>query len=169
MQKILYLRLFCMNLEGLYAVMKGTECPGVEHEVIVKWPLSSGKFALAIDQHEVFVAVCNSTKTKLWHTWRNENSHTFFVITHAATLSIMIDRFHITNPDRRQYDLFVYGARFFHMPLLCAVGVGLNVASVGDDLNDPPQDYSQAENGDDTARKVLDHNVTRACAKTAEW
>lgn len=152
------------NEEALYAGKKGAECRGNEHEVIVTWSLSSGKQAVAFDQHEVFFAVCDTTQTKFTHTWRDENGHTFVFIAHAATLSLRSDTFLIANPDWRQYNLFVDGVSFFVMPKLSEIGVGLNAALVGDDSNAPPTvehsgDYPHTGNAGDSEQEMSDRNA----------
>jgi hypothetical protein len=183
------------NLGALDAGKRGAECRGSEHEVIITWSLSSGKQAVAYDEHEVFFTVCDSTRTKFSHSWRDENGHTFFIIAHAATLSLRTDTFLIPNPDWRQYDLFIDGVSFFHMPLLCDVGGGLNVASVRDGHGSraasitphtttmcpraataaaPHSPDASAvlrrrpipENGDDSEREMSDRNSTRSDEET---
>jgi hypothetical protein len=148
------------NEEALNAGKKGAECRGNEHEVIVTWSLSSGKQAVAFDQHEVFFTICETTQTKFTHSWRDENGHTFFLIAHAATLSLRSDTLLMPNPDWKQYDLFVDGVSFFSLPKLFEVGVGLNAVLVGD-APPPPQlehfeDYPHTENVGDSEREMSD-------------
>ncbi len=159
------------NSEALSGGKRGAECQGIEHEVIVTWSLSSGKQAIAFDRHEVFFAVCDSTQTKVSHSWRDENGHTFFVVAHAANLSLRTDTLLIPNPDWRQYDLFVDGVSFFHMPKLFEIGVGLATRPSRDDSRQSPKleqfwHYPNVENGGDPEGEMSDHNATRAYAKT---
>lgn len=113
------------NVNALSSGKKGTECLGVEHEVIVTWSLNSGKRAVAFDKHEVLFAIDEETKTKFSHSWRDEEGHAYYLNAHAVNISLRTDTLLIPNPDWRQYDLFVDGVSFFRMPKLFEVGVGL--------------------------------------------
>lgn len=98
----------------------GQECRGSEHEVVITWSLSSGKQAISFDQHEVFFDVCDSTQTKLSHSWEDKlGGHCLEVKIHAAFMSTK------TNPDPnwKQYNLFVDGVSFFLMPKIFEIGV----------------------------------------------
>ena len=163
------------NPEALSGGKRGAECRGFEHEVIVTWSLSSGKQAVAFDRHEVFFDVGDSTQTKVSHSWRDENGHTFFVIAHAANLSLRTDTLLIPNPDWRQYDLFIDGVSFFRMPKIFEVGVGLSPALATRHSRDDPREspkpeqfwhYPNVENGGDSEGEMSDHNATRAYAET---
>ena len=163
------------NPEALSGGKRGAECRGVEHEVIVTWSLSSGKQAVAFDRHEVFFDVGDSTQTKVSHSWRDENGHTFFVIAHAANLSLRTDTLLVPNPDWRQYDLFIDGVSFFRMPKIFEVGVGLSPALATRPSRDDPREspkpeqfwhYPNVENGGDSEGEMSDHNATRAYAET---
>lgn len=114
------------NVNALNSGKKGSECQGNEHEVIVTWSLNSGKRAVAFDKHEVLFAI-DETKTKLSHSWRDEEGHAYYLNAHAVNISLRTDTLLIPNPDWRQYDLFVDGVSFFRMPKLFEVGIGLKL------------------------------------------
>lgn len=159
------------NAEALSGGKRGAECRGVEHEVIVTWSLSSGKQAVAFDRQEVFFAVDDSTQTKFSHSWRDENGHTFFVIAHAASMSLSMDTLLIPNPEWRQYDLFVDGVSFFRMPKIFEIGVGMKVSPAlaprpsRDDssASSQPEQFGNefyVENGGDSEGEMSDAETT---------
>ena len=115
------------NVNALNSGKKGTECQGVEHEVIVSWSLNSGKRAVAFDKHEVLFTIDEETKTKFSHSWRDEEDHAYYLNAHVVNISLRTDTLLIPNPDWRQYDLFVDGVSFFRMPKLFEVGIGLKL------------------------------------------
>mmetsp|Transcript_31929 Transcript_31929/g.67127 ORF Transcript_31929/g.67127 Transcript_31929/m.67127 type:complete len:467 (-) Transcript_31929:234-1634(-) len=107
------------NTEALSNGLAGQECRGSEHEVIITWSLSSGKQAIAFDQHEVYFDVGDSTQSKISHSWKDEYGHTLQVKVHAANMSTK------ANPDPywKQYDLFIDGFSIFRMPKIFEIGV----------------------------------------------
>jgi hypothetical protein len=107
------------NVEALSNGKTGQDCRGSEHEVIITWSLSSGKQAIAFDQHEVFFDVCDSSQTKLSHSWKDGRGHSLEVKVHAASMSTKA----YPDPDWKQYDIIIDGVRFFHRPKIFEIGV----------------------------------------------
>lgn len=132
------------NVNALSSGKKGTECQGVEHEVIVTWSLNSGKRAVAFDKHEVLFTIDEETKTKFSHSWRDEEGHAYFLKAHAVNMCLRTDTLLIPNPDWRQYDLFVDGVSFFRMPKLFEVGIGLKLPR---DTPHPPEQHDGDSEG----------------------
>lgn len=107
------------NLEALSNGKTGQECRGSEHEVIITWSLSSGKQAIAFDQHEVYFDVGDSTQTKISHCWKDQLGHTLEVKVHAANVSTKAN----PDPDWKQYDILINGVSFFRMPKIFQIGI----------------------------------------------
>lgn len=107
------------NLDALSDGKTGQECRGSEHEVSITWSLSSGKQAIAFDQHEVYFDVGGSSQTKISHRWKDHLGHILEVKVHAANMSSKSN----PDPDWKQYDLIVDGVSFFRMPKIFQIGV----------------------------------------------
>lgn len=107
------------NVEALSNGKTGQDCRGSEHEVVVTWSLSSGKQAIAFDQHEVYFNVGDSRQTKISFSWKDEFGHTLDVKIRAANMSTKA----VPDPDWKQYDLFIDGVSIFHMPKIFEIGV----------------------------------------------
>lgn len=105
------------NVDALSDGRTGQECRGSEHEISITWSLSSGKQAIAFDQHEVYFDVGDSTKIS--HRWKDQLGHTLEVKAHAANMSTKSN----PDPDWKQYDLIVDGVSFFRMPKIFQIGI----------------------------------------------
>lgn len=107
------------NTEALRNGETGQECRGSEHEVSITWSLSSGKQAIAFDQHEVFFDVGDSSQTKISHSFKDQMGHNLSVKIHAAPMSSKAN----PDPDWKQYDLMIDGVSFFKMPKIFQIGI----------------------------------------------
>ncbi|KAL7531586.1 hypothetical protein ACHAXR_008696 [Thalassiosira sp. AJA248-18] len=107
------------NTEALRNGETGQECRGSEHEVSITWSLSSGKQAIAFDQHEVFFDVGDSSQTKISHSFKDQLGHNLSVKIHAAPMSSKAN----PDPDWKQYDLMIDGVSFFKMPKIFQIGI----------------------------------------------
>lgn len=105
--------------EALDSGKTGQDCRGSEHEVSITWSLSSGKQAIAFDQHEVYFDVGETTQSKISHSWKDPFGHTIAVKIHAASMSTKAN----PDPDWKQYDLMIDGVSFFRMPKIYQIGV----------------------------------------------
>lgn len=102
------------NAEALNAGETGLACRGREHEITVKWSITSGKRVIHCDGKEIY----NVTERGglLEHSWVVPGNHTVKVVANA-TPSLG------ANPGSRQYDLFVDGQSFFNMPKMYELGL----------------------------------------------
>lgn len=121
------------NQEALDSGKTGQEARGSEHEIAIIWSLSSGKQAIAFDQHEVYFDV--GDQTKISHTFTDQRGHTIRVIAHAANMSAKS----VPDPDWQQYDIIVNGVSFFRMPKIFEIGIVPTT-----DPNSRPWEYGDA-------------------------
>ena len=107
------------NMDALNSGQSGQDCRGAEHEIVVTWSLSSGKQAIAFDQHEVYFDVGDPSQTKIAHAFKDRDGHMIEVKIHAANMSAKSN----PPPDWKQYDILVDGVSFFRMPKIYEIGI----------------------------------------------
>jgi hypothetical protein len=107
--------------EAIASGMKGADCRGAEHEVVILWSLSSGKQVVLVDGQEVHFATARVTD-KLQASWTMKGGHQMQVAAHAATP--------IFNniPGFRQFDLLIDGLSFWDMPKMYELGTNRGAA-----------------------------------------
>ena len=107
------------DLEKLSSGLKGQDCRGAEHEVLVEWSISSGKKAIVFDGKEVAFNIGIKGESKLKHSWKDPWGHLLELEMHAANVSTKKEQ-----PKYwKQYDLHIDGVSFFRMPKIFEIGV----------------------------------------------
>jgi hypothetical protein len=124
------------DLEKLSSGLKGQDCRGAEHEVLVEWSLSSGKKAIVFDGKEVAFNIGIKGETKLKHSWKDPWGHLLELEIHAANVSTKREQ----PRDWKQYDLHIDGVSFFRMPKIFEIGVKPSKVA-----SSPTQDGSKDE------------------------
>lgn len=107
------------NAEALTSGLKGVECRGEEHEVILIWSVASSKRVLRIDGEDIHYSVGRLSETKFEFSYPIRGGHLLKVIAHLL-------RPIGSTPDFKQYDLQIDGLSFFEMPRLFQLGQGLS-------------------------------------------
>jgi hypothetical protein len=107
--------------EAIASGMKGADCRGAEHEVVILWSLSSGKQVVLVDGLEVHFATARAMD-KLQASWTMKGGHQMQVVAHASTPIFN------NTPGFRQFDLLIDGLSFWDMPKMYELGTNRGAA-----------------------------------------
>mmetsp|Transcript_40124 Transcript_40124/g.94283 ORF Transcript_40124/g.94283 Transcript_40124/m.94283 type:complete len:260 (-) Transcript_40124:101-880(-) len=117
-----------VNKDAIESGQTGTSCRGEEHDITIVWSVTSGKRLILADGQEIHYS--NNRTGVFTFSWTMRGNHVLKVVAHAAPAMT-------ATPGFRQYDLFVDGQSFFHMPKVYELGI-----RAGGGPKEPPHAYA---------------------------
>jgi len=123
------------NAEAIQYGQHGMYCRGEEHEVTLRWSLTSGKRIVKLDNKEVHFSLGKRTDMRFECAFQIRGNRTIKLVAHAASPAMMM-----MSPTKgfRQFEMFLDGLSFFDMPRIFELGDGDNchqAAVVENDVN----------------------------------
>eukprot|EP00563_Minutocellus_polymorphus_P001798 CAMPEP_0181029800 /NCGR_PEP_ID=MMETSP1070-20121207/5390_1 /TAXON_ID=265543 /ORGANISM="Minutocellus polymorphus, Strain NH13" /LENGTH=462 /DNA_ID=CAMNT_0023107131 /DNA_START=56 /DNA_END=1444 /DNA_ORIENTATION=+ len=104
------------NNDAVAHGQKGVECRGVEHKVVLKWSLTSGKTVVECDMKEIHFGLSGN---KFQFSWPLRKNVVVEMIGHAAPCSTKGN----APANWKQFDMFINGMSYFHFPKIFELGI----------------------------------------------
>lgn len=102
----------------------GVDCRSYpEHEVQLKWSITSGKSCITYDGNEIHFDITNKPESKFEKSWMTDDGHNIKLYANAVPISTSSSTVSTHNNNTiRQFDMLIDGRSYFMFPLIFELG-----------------------------------------------